>query len=369
MHATGKLEKYHSKGLAEKAERNTTVQPIIKRRRGRPRKKVRQNNKYSTQTSKKSSGRMVRRTRKVTGVVNQHAENTHDNAALDAHNNETWKDQELYEKQDMIHKMLPDLNPLLEQMEDATQKRCTSSFRQAEDYRWNDRSVPQHRRPGSSGIEHREAEKLFLDSATEFCRRLQIYREIYRMLSSKKIELALRRKRVWKKKCLVTVRVGKKKGVQLLKKGAESFGGNDKSNNVITSKQIDLKINDGGEDTTEVKNKKDMNDRKTSHAKYVDEDANDNDNDNAENGALNEEEDDVDDSRNNGADSENNDTDEKNDDYYKEEEEEDDDDEEEEEEDDDDDDDDDETVFADEVGPTLGRRAGISRRVRGSRRS
>lgn len=93
MHATGKLEKYHSKALAEKAERNTTVQPTIKRRRGRPRKKVRQSNKYSTQTPKKSSGRMVRKTRKVTGVVNQHAENTHDTAALDAHNNETWKDQ------------------------------------------------------------------------------------------------------------------------------------------------------------------------------------------------------------------------------------------------------------------------------------
>ncbi len=365
MHATGKLEKYLSKGLAEKAERNTTVQPTIKRRRGRPRKKVRQNNKYSTQTPKKSSGRMVTRTRKVTGVVNQHAENTHDTAALDAHNNETWKDQELYEKQDMIHKMLPDLNPLLEQMEDATQKRCTSSFRKAEDYGLNDRSVPQHGRPGSSGIEPREAEKLFLDSATEFCRRLQVYREIYRMLSSKKIELALRRKRVWKKKCLVTVRVGKEKGAQLLKKGAASFGGNDKSNNVITSKRIDLKVNDGGEDTTEVKNKKGMNDRKTSHAKYADECANDNDN--AENAVLNEEEEDVDDSRNNGADSENNDTDEENDDYYKKEEddEDDEDDEDEEEE----EDDDDETVFADEVGPTLGRRAGISRRVRGSRRS
>lgn len=357
MHATGKLEKYHSKGLAEKAERNTTVQPTIKRRRGRPRKKVRQSNKYSTQTPKKSSGRMVRRTRKVTGVVNQHAENTHDTAALDAHNNETWKDQELYEKQDMIHKMLPDFNPLLEQMKDATQKRCTSSFRQAEDYGWNDRSVPQHRCPGSSGIEPRAAEKLFLDSATEFCRRLQVYREIYRMLSSKKIELALRRKRVWKKKCLVTVRVGKKKGAQLLKKGAASIGGNDKSNNVITSKRINLKINDGGEYTTDVKNKKCMNDCKTLHAKYADEDANDNDN--AENSVLNEEEEDVDDSRNNnGADSENYDTDEENDDYYKEDED-----------DEDEDDEDDETVFADEVGPTFGRRAGISRRVRGSRRS
>jgi len=338
---------YYPGQSTEAMDQSSTVLRTPKRRRGRPRKKIRGRGRHLAPASVLSTSRAVKRGRRPLRAGNQPTESKSE-TALDTVTDKVWKDQELYKKHDMIHNLLPDFNQLLRQMADASRKHCSSSLRQADAYSWTDGPAPVRRPLGTSGIEPRESEKKFMNSATEFCRRLEVYRGIYRMLSSKKIELALRRKRFSKKKCLVTVKVGKEKSSLLLNENTARVQGKDKTDSHAAPK---IQVNSSSELDVDSKHHDSTGDPKF-HPEKENDNGGETNNENPKgfDGNVNDEDE-------NGEDEENEeDEEEEDDDYYNDEEEE------------GNDDDDDETVFADEVGPTLGRRAGISLRVRGTRR-